>query len=119
MGLADLSHRPLAPCDDASTATEDTTMTILPTISRALPAPLVNAPDDDTAWLPVADVHAAIRLCLVRRDLALTSRQIEEAEVLHLALATVYRTAGGLIGERDERMYYHAPTLHQAARRLA
>jgi len=94
-------------------------MTILPTIFRALPAPLVNAPDDDTAWLPVADVHAAIRLCLVRRDRALTSRQIEEAEVLHLALATVYRTAGGLIGERDERMYYHAPTLHQAARRLA
>jgi len=97
---------------------EDTVMTILPTLFRALPAPLVNAPDDDTAWLPVDDVHAAIRLCLVRRDRALTSRQVEEAEVLHLALATLYRVAGGFIGERDEWMYYHARTLRQAATQL-
>ncbi len=94
-------------------------MPILPALFRALPAPLVNAPDDDTAWLAVADVHAAIRLCLVRRDRGLTSAQFEEADTLHLALTTLYRTAGGIIGERDERMYYHAPTLRQAARQLA
>jgi hypothetical protein len=93
-------------------------MTILPTLFRALPEPLVNAPDDDTAWLPVTDVHVAIRLCLVRRDQRLTSAQAGEAEVLHLALVTLYRAVGGLIGERDERMYYHAPTLHQATQRL-
>jgi len=93
-------------------------MTILPTLFRALPEPLVNAPDDDTAWLPVTDVHVAIRLCLVRRDQRLTSTQAGEAEVLHLALVTLYRAVGGLIGERDERMYYHAPTLHQATQRL-
>jgi len=93
-------------------------MFILPALFRALPAPLINAPDDDTAWLAVADVHAAIRLCLVQRDRGLTSRQVAEAEVLHLAMTTLYRTIGGLIGERDARMYYHASTLRQAARRL-
>jgi len=97
---------------------EDTAMTILPALFRALPTQLVNAPDDDTAWLPVADVHVAIRLCLVKRDGGLTCHQAGEAEVLHLALTTLYRTVGGLIGERDERLYYHAATLHQAARRL-
>jgi len=91
---------------------------ILPTLFHALTAPLVNAPDDDTAWLLVADVHAAIRLCLVRRDRRLTSAQFEEAETLHLALTTLYRAIGGLIGERDERLYYHAATLRQAVRRL-
>ncbi len=94
-------------------------MPILPALFRALPAPLVNAPDDNSAWLTVADVHAAIRLCLVRRDHGLTSRQAGEAEVLHLALTTLYRAVGGLIGERDQRLYYHAPTLRQAAGRLA
>ncbi len=94
-------------------------MTILPTLFRALPTPLVNALDDDTAWLAVADVHVAIRLCLVQRDRGLTSVQAEEAEVLHLALTTLYRTSGGLVGERDERLYYHAPTLRQATQRLA
>jgi len=97
---------------------EDTAMTILPALFRALPTQLVNTPDDDTAWLPVADVHVAIRLCLVKRDGGLTCHQAGEAEVLHLALTTLYRTVGGLIGERDERLYYHAATLHQAARRL-
>lgn len=94
-------------------------MPILPTLFRALPEPLVNAPDDDAAWLLVTDVHVAIRLCLVRRDRRLTSTQAGEAEVLHLALDTLYRAVGGLISERDECMYYHAPTLHQAARWLA
>ena len=93
-------------------------MPILPTLFHALPASLINAPDDDTAWLAVADVHVAIRLCLVQRDRGLTSRQAGEAEVLHLALTTLYRTIGGLVGERDERLYYHAATLRQAAQRL-
>lgn len=53
-------------------------MLILPTLFRALPAPLINAPHDDTAWLAVADVHVAIRLCLVQRDRGLTERRREK-----------------------------------------